>query len=183
VVAKHATVGELLGVETSAFTVADLDSVWVVFNVYQKDLALVKTGQKVSIEIRPGSYREGMVSYVSPLIDEQTRTVQARVVLNNSDGALQPGLFVTVRVAGSINKAPIVVPLSAIQTLEEKEVIFIEDGDGFKAVPVELGKENGELAIVVSGLRTGQRYVVRGAFELKSQIVASGMGAHAGHGH
>jgi multidrug efflux pump subunit AcrA (membrane-fusion protein) len=183
VIEKHLTLGEKANGDESVFTIADTSSVWIRFNVYQKDLALVKPGLTVRVILGPTVHREGKVTYVSPVVDEQTRSVKARVVLDNKDGSLRPGLYVTVRVAAQAQDAPVVVPKSAIQVLDEKEVVFIEEGDGFEAVPVKRGASDGDRVAIISGLRPGQRYVVRGAFDLKAKIVSSGLGSHAGHGH
>ncbi len=183
VIEKHLTLGEKVNGDESVFSIADTSSVWVRFNVYQKNIDLVKPGQLAQIALGTSGRREGKVAYVSPVIDEQTRSVQARVVLDNKDGTLRPGLYVTVRMTAQPQDAPVVIPKLAVQVLEEKEVVFVEEGDGFDAVPVKLGAADSERVVVTSGLRPGQRYVVRGAFDLKAQLVTSGLGAHAGHGH
>jgi len=183
IIEKHLTLGEKVNGDESVFSIADTSSVWVRFSVYQKNIELVKPGQIVRISLGPSGSREGEVAYISPVIDEQTRSVQARVVLDNKDGSLRPGLYVTVSMASQPHDAAVVIPQLAVQVLEEKEVVFVENGDGFDAVPVKLGAADRERVVVTSGLRPGQRYVVRGAFDLKAQIVTSGLDAHAGHGH
>jgi len=180
---KHLTLGEMAGGEESVFTIADTSSVWVRFSVYQKDVASVKPGQTVRVDSGAAGQREGNVLYVSPVIDEKTRTAQARVVLENTDGTLRPGLYVAVHLTRDAREAAVVIPKSAVQVLDEKQVVFVEDGDGFEAVPVEVGAEDRDRIAVTSGLRPGHRYVARGGFELKAKIVSSGLGAHAGHGH
>jgi multidrug efflux pump subunit AcrA (membrane-fusion protein) len=181
---KHLPLGEKVGSERSVFTIADPSSVWVRFNVYPKDLAAVKPGQTVHIDPGPGNgSRTGTVATVSPTLDAQTRTAPARVVLENADGTLRPGLYVTVRVDLETVSAPVVIPRVAVQVLDEEEVVFVAEDDGFEAVPVTLGPSDTERVIVRAGLRPGQRYVVRGGFELKSRIVSSGLDPHAGHGH
>ena len=76
-----------------------------------------------------------------------------------------------------------IVPRAAVQILDQKQVVFIAEGDGFEAVPVELGRGDRTVVEVKSGLEAGQRYVEKGAFELKAKVATSGLGAHAGHGH
>jgi cobalt-zinc-cadmium efflux system membrane fusion protein len=105
------------------------------------------------------------------------------VVLENPKNELRPGLFVTVHVALEELTAAVVVPRSAVQILDEEEIVFVQKGDGFAAVPVSLGRGDSEVVEIRSGLKAGQRYVSRGAFELKAKIATSGMDAHAGHGH
>jgi len=184
IIDKHLTLGELAGEDESAFEIADPSTVWVMFGVYQKDLGIIKPGQKVSVTPTGGtSGHAGRIAYLSPLIDPGTRTVRARVVLANEGNGLRPGLFVTVRVELPSVSAAVLVPRSAVQVLDEEQVVFVMKGGGFETVPVTLGRGDRDRVEVKAGLKAGQRYVTRGAFELKAKIATSGMDAHAGHGH
>jgi len=184
VIRKHLTLGERIDGEESVFEIADTSAVWVTFGVFQKDLPNVGPGQKATVEpTGGGESHAGRVGYVSPVLDPDSRTARGRLVLANPEGRLRPGLFVNVRVELPTVAAAVVVPRSAVQILDEKEVVFIEKGDGFEAVPVVLGSGDRHTVEVTRGLKAGQRYVKRGAFELKAKIATSGMGAHAGHGH
>jgi len=184
VIEKHLTLGEKAGEDEAVFAVADTSTVWANFGVFQKDLADVEPGQSVTVEHVGGRHgHSGAITSVAPLLDPRTRTARARVVLANEDHDLRPGLFVTVRVALPTVEAAVVVPRSAVQILDEREVVFVAEGDGFEAVPVRLGRGDRDVVEVTSGLAVGQRYVKRGAFELKAKVATSGLGAHAGHGH
>ncbi len=181
---KHLTLGEKVSGEESVFAIADLSSVWVRFSVYPKDLASVSPGVKVHVDPGTGvAEREGTVAYVSPLVDKRTRTVPARIVLKNPDSTLRPGLFVTVHVERESEEARVVIPRSAVQVIDEEAVVFVMEGDGFEAVPVKLGAADRERVVVLEGLPAGRKVVTRGSFELKAQIVSSGLDPHAGHGH
>ncbi len=184
VIEKHLTLGEKHGDDSDAFTVADLSSVWVNIAVYQKDLAYVKEGLSVAIFAGAGlPGTEGVIAYVSPVVDEMTRTALARVVLPNPSGDWRPGLFVNAELAFGEDSAAVVVPKSAIQRMDEEQVVFLDTSEGLKPVPVRLGRANTSHVEVLAGLSPGQRFVTRGAFELKAKIVTSGLDAHAGHGH
>lgn len=182
VIEKHLTLGETIDTESSVFTIADLSTVWVNLDIYQKDLISVRKGQTVKIEMGHGIPSvEGTISWISPLADEATRTTKARVVLPNSDGSLRPGLFVTAKVAVSSSPADLVVPKSALQTFEGKTVVFVKTAEGFEPRPVEIGREN-EIAVeILSGLAPGQTYVAEGAFTLKAQLSKGAFGD--GHNH
>jgi multidrug efflux pump subunit AcrA (membrane-fusion protein) len=181
---KHLTLGENVNGEESVMTIADTSSVWVRFNVYQKDLPIVKPGQTVRIELGAGiGSTTGTITYLAPTVDTETRTTPARVELENPDGTIRPGLYATVHVNVEPLKAPVVVHRDAVQVLEEKEVVFVPEGDDFRPVPVRLGRSDRERVIVLAGLAAGQLYVHEGAFELKAEAVTSGTDAHAGHGH
>jgi cobalt-zinc-cadmium efflux system membrane fusion protein len=179
---KHITLGENVNADAEVFTIADLSTVWVDINVYQKDLVLIRKGQSVVIEIGHGiSSVTGKIAWVGPLVGEATRTAKARVVLANPDGTLRPGLFVTAKVAVDSTPAGIVIPKSALQTFEERSVVFVQDEDGFEPRPVELGRQNATQVEILSGLEAGQTYVTQGAFTLKAQLSKGAFGD--GHNH
>ena len=184
VIQKHLTLGEKHSDDQGAFTIADLSSVWVDIRVYQKDLPYIKKGQSVGI-LASGSKRsaEGKVRFVGPIVDEKTRTGLARVVLPNPGGQWRPGLFIKATISVSQDDAPVVIPKTALQRIDEESIVFVDGDGGLKSTPITLGRDNATHVEVVSGLTPGQRYVVQGAFELKAKIVTSGLGAHAGHGH
>ncbi|NQT19830.1 MAG: efflux RND transporter periplasmic adaptor subunit [Planctomycetes bacterium] len=184
VIEKHITLGERLDEDADVFTVADLGSVWVDLSVYQKHLPYVKAGQKVSISAGDGvPEAEGTVAYVAPIVDRQTRTALARVVLPNPDGHMRPGLFVTARVTVGEDGAQVLIPKDAIQTIDGESVVFVPEKEGFAPRPITTGRANKTHIEVLVGLVPGQRYVVEGAFELKAKIITSGLDPHAGHGH
>lgn len=182
IIERHLTLGENVNADAEVFTIADLSSVWVDINVYQKDLAQIRQGQAVVIETGHGIPPvSGTIAWVGPLVGEATRTATARVVLPNPDGALRPGLFVTARVAVGSTEAGLVVPESALQTFEGRPVVFVQDEDGFEPRPVELGRQQASRVEILSGLEAGQIYVSKGAFTLKAQLSKGAFGD--GHNH
>lgn len=171
IIEKHMTLGENVNADTDVFTIADLSTVWVDINVYQKDLVNIRKGQPVVIEIGHGiSTVTGTIAWVGPQVDETTRTANARLELPNPDGNLRPGLFVTARVAVGSTPASIVVPKSALQAFENRAVLFVRTEKGFEPKPVEVGLQNGTKVEILSGLEAGQTYVSQGAFTLKAQL-------------
>lgn len=182
VVEKHIALGEALKDEAEAFVVADLSTVWVDLGVYQKDLPLLRRGQKVVISAGYGiPDADGMISYVAPVVSEETRTALARVVLPNKGGMWRPGIFVTGKIAVSGLKVDIVVPKTALQTIDDRLSVFIESDEGFRPQPITTGRTNGTHVEITSGLMPGQRYVTKGAFTLKAQLSKGAFGD--GHGH
>jgi cobalt-zinc-cadmium efflux system membrane fusion protein len=182
IIEKHMTLGENVNADTDVFTIADLSTVWVDINVYQKDLVNIRKGQTVVIEIGHGiSTVTGTIAWVSPQVDETTRTAKARLELPNPDGNLRPGLFVTARVAVGSTPASIVVPKSALQSFENRTVLFVRTDKGFEPKPVEVGRQNGTKVEILSGLEAGQTYVSQGAFTLKAQLSKGAFGD--GHNH
>jgi RND family efflux transporter MFP subunit len=184
VIEKHLTLGEKHSNDAGAFTVADLNSVWVDIAVYQKDLAYVKQGLGVEISVGAAMpTASGFIAYISPVVDEKTRTALARVVLPNSSGNWRPGLFVSGEISIGHENGAIVVRKSAVQRMGEEPVVFLDTAEGFRPIPVKLGRGNASHIEILSGLEAGERYVTHGGFELKAKIVTSGLDAHAGHGH
>lgn len=187
IVDKHAVLGEVLAVDTHSFTVADLSKVWVNLTVYQKDLPLVKAGQTVLIHARFGLANTALTSsssirWLSPTLDEKTRSATARVVLDNPDGQWRPGLFVSAKVSTARNQAVIVIPRSAVQTIAEQNIVFVQHADGeFEPQMVKLGRKDQQQVEILHGLRAGQTYVSRNAFVLKAYSQQATF--DDGHGH
>ena len=182
VIEKHVALGEVIQDDTEIFTIADLSTVWVNLSVYQENFPYVRKGQSATISAGHGiPDAEGQISYIGPLIGEQTRTAQARVVLPNKERVWRPGLFVTARVITERIEAPIAVPKTALQNVEEKQSVFVETAKGFEPRAVTLGRSDEKQVEVVSGLSRGERYVSSGAFTLKAQLSKGELGE--GHGH
>ena len=182
VIELHLTEGEVIGGADHSFVVADLSEVWVNLSVYQKDLPYIKPGQSVEIDPGPGFPGvKGIISYVSPILDEHTRTATARVILSNPEGYLRPGLFITGQVLIEEIDVPILVPKTALQTIEAQTVIFVQAGDEFKSQPVHTGRMNEIGVEILDGIHPGQRYISRGSFTLKAQLAKESFGE--GHAH
>ncbi len=182
VIEMHLTRGELVSDATHAFVVADLSHVWADLNVYQKDLTRVRIGQKAIISASPAPVEAvGRISYISPVVDENTRTAIARVVLPNPGRKWRPGMFVTARVIVGSNSARVVVPKTALQRLEENTVVFVKDAEGFEPRVVHIGRENTRAVEILSGLNPGETYVSKGGFTLKAELLKGAFGE--GHGH
>ena len=177
IIEMHMTQGELIGTEAHAFTIANLDKVWARLSVYQKDINKIKMGQNVKVSFGSIDTEEtGKISYLSPIVDEKTRTASARVILNNRSGKWRPGMFVTAKIYVSETKAPVVIEKNALQTIDEEQVVFVKEGDGFVPRRVKVGKENDDNVEILSGLEAGQQYVAKGAFTLKAELLKESFG-------
>ncbi len=182
VIDKHITIGERLSEETVAFTVADLETVWVDLAVFAKDLPLIAKGRKCTMTA-DHQIVEGEISFVSPVLDPTTRTATARVVVDNASGQLRPGLFVTAVLYGSADAEGLVIPAQAVQTVDGNPCVFVEEAEGYALRPVTVGRRNAEHVEIHGGLHDGENVVTQGAFDLKAKIVTSTLDSHAGHGH
>lgn len=182
VIEMHLTKGEVISDASHDIVVADLSYVWADLNVYQKDLRYIDVGQPVEIFAGPKIPEvKGTISYISPVVDEGTRTAIARVVLRNSDRRWRPGLFVTGKVLTESESVPIAVPKTALQTFKDQTVVFVKTEEGFKPQPVSTGSSNRTMVEIRSGLRAGEQYAASGAFTLKADLMKESFGG--GHGH
>lgn len=180
VIEKHIALGEQVREDTNVFTISDLRTVWAQINVPAKDLPLVRVGEKVTI--RSTSFDQsatGTVAYVGSLIGEQTRTAQARVTVKNPKAIWRPGLFVNVELLASEASVPVTVASDAIQTMENKTVVFLRTPTGFIPQPVQVGRSDGKRVEIVKGLQPGAKYASTGSFVVKAE---AGKGS-ASHSH
>jgi cobalt-zinc-cadmium efflux system membrane fusion protein len=182
IIEKRVTVGDALKDDAVAFVVADLSTVWVSFNIQQKDFAAVKPGQQVSFFSKNlPSDIQGTLSYVDPLVGQDTRTLVARAVLPNETGLFRPGLFVTARLTIDEVKAPLVIPVTALITDEGKKSVFVKTGEEFRPQAVTIGRSNEKQVEVTAGLEAGQQYAAKGVLTLKAQLSKGAFGD--GHNH
>lgn len=173
----HITPGELIGGNDHKITVADLSSVWAELTLYQKDLPNIKVGQ--TVELFTGEEKDGVkgqIFYINPTVDEQTRTTKARVRISNISNRWKPGLFVTAKAVISKKLVKLLVKKSALQTLNNKLIVFIQTPDGFKQQEVKPGLENQVNVEIISGLNNGDKYVAEGSFIIKSDLIKDSFG-------
>lgn len=172
VIDRQISLGEYASEQKPAFIVADLSTIWVDLSIYRKDLKRVKIDDDVLIDPDDGGNEiKGTVSYIAPVGASDTQTALARVVLANGEGRLRPGLFVTARLVLAKRNVPVAVRVGAIQTLENKTVIFVREGtDKLEARPVELGESDPKHVEVKAGLSVGERYVAENSFVVKAEM-------------
>ena len=177
---KHTTVGELADPSKSLYTVADLSTVWVMVDINEKDLAKVRKGQAAAVKVGafPDTKFRGRITHIADIVDEATRTVKARVEVQNPGRKLKPEMFATVELTlPATGPAVLAVSEEAIQELEGKKVLFVTD-DGKEFIPREigLGVASGGMVEVTGGLIDGQHYAVKGGFLLKSELKKGELG-------
>lgn len=183
---KHAIVGELSDPSKSLYTVADLSSVWVLVDINEKDLAKVRKGQAAIVSV--GAFSDlklkGRITYIADLVDESTRTVKARIEVANPGRKLKPEMFATVELALAADAPPVLaVPEDALQDLDGKKVVFVAENETeFAARPVQAGRTAAGMVEIISGLKEGENYAIKGSFILKSEVKKGEMTDEHGHG-
>ena len=171
---KHAIVGELADPAKNLYIVADLSSVWVMVDINEKDLAKVRKGQEAIVKVGafPDLNFPGRISHIADVVDDATRTVKARIEVQNTGRKLKPEMFANVELALPVDAPPVLaVPEEALQDLEGRKVVFVTaNGTEFEPRPLELGRASGGQVEVAGGLKEGERYAVKGGFLLKSEL-------------
>lgn len=185
VVRKHIALGEMQDTSAHLFTIADLHVLWIILDIYEKDLARINVGQKAEVLVSayPGIRFQGRITYISDIIDERTRTAKVRVEIDNSERRLKAGMFATAKIfTGEVvaSQKKLLVPSSAIESYEGKKVTFMSLGDySYKMMEVQVGREFDGQVEVLAGLNEGDEVVTRGGFYLKSELQKEMLG----HGH
>ncbi len=179
IVSKHITPGEKVDDESSVYTVANLDTVWLNISVYAQFGGIIEEGQRVAVRVGDRE-ASGVVDYISATVSEETRTIAARVLLENKDRAWKPGEFVMVQIETGYGRAERVVPIDAIQTFEGHQVVFVQDQDGIEPVVVVLGrKSDTHVELLGDEIVIGTPVVVVNSFLMKAELGKSS----AGHQH
>lgn len=168
-ISREAVLGEELGPGARPLVVADLRRVLVRMTVFPRDLESLRPGQSVSIS-DGRSECQGTVACVVPLFDGATRSASAMVPIENPQQRFLPGSFVTCRVLVEEAGVPLLVPRSAVQTLDGRPCVFVQTPDGFQAQPISIARQDAAHLEVIGGLSPGQRYIVAGSFVLKAEL-------------
>jgi Cu(I)/Ag(I) efflux system membrane fusion protein len=157
---------------TTLFQLADLTSVWITAEVPETQAAWLKSGDPADIEVpaRPGERFKGQVDYLYPELTQATRTLKVRVVIQNPNKHLSPGMFAAVHFHGTAQQAILLVPSEAvIKTGVRAVVIVAEDERHFRPAQVRLGAEQGGRSEILEGLEAGQSIVASGQFLIDSE--------------
>lgn len=156
--------------QTQAFTISNMSSVWVLANVYQADLAYVHIGDGVVVQTDayPDTFH-GKISYIAPAIDPNTRTLQARIVVDNKGEKLKKDMYCTVTVtAGTVTNAIAVPDAAVLRDDENLPFVYVESGTNqFGRRPVSIGESNNGQTQVLSGLSVGEKVVGNGSLFLQ----------------
>lgn len=185
IIEKHMNIGEVVKDDTRVFVIADLERVWVDLSVYARDLPRVKVGQVVRLRADGvDAPAMGTIGFIGAVASEETRSVRARVVLDHPGEGWRPGMFATAEVAIEEVDAAIVVPDEAVHEIGGKPCVFVETDDGGYAVTeVEIehfGRAaDGTVVVeILRGLAPGARFVAKGSFTLKAELMKNEGGHH-----
>lgn len=174
---REANQGEVVEANKELMRVTNLESVWVIAQVFEKDLALVRdgSGAGVTTDSYPDKLFRGHITYIDPNISPETRTAQVRVELENPGQLLKIGMYVNVAFGsgGVAERTMPTIPSSAVQNMNDKQVVFVatDKSNVFAVKSVRLGKEANGRFVVLEGLNVGDKIVADGSFLLRAEIL------------
>ncbi len=171
--------GELVEPDRELFTVTDLSTVWVLADIYEKDLTKVRTGSEATVRLDayPNQSFTGRIAFIADSIDPKSRSAKARIVVANPTAALKLDMFARISAPTSDQREALVIPLAAVQRVDNQSIVFVQlDTNRFARRQVELGSATGELVEVRLGLKPGERIVSAGSFYLKTALLRERIG-------
>ncbi|RKE72709.1 efflux RND transporter periplasmic adaptor subunit [Pseudorhodoplanes sinuspersici] len=172
VLEKPAVVGMRFSSGDTLFRTADLTTLWVIAQVPESDIAVIREGQQANVSFKafPNEPREGKVALIYPELNPATRTVPVRIVVDNKDMRLRPGLYAEISFAGEAQDKVVTVPDSAVIDSGQRRVAFVSKGEGlFEPRDVELGRRGNGLVEIRKGIEAGENVVVRGNFLIDAE--------------
>ena len=180
VLARNAAFGEVATEGMALFEIADLSTLWVDLHVFGADASHLRPGLPVMV-MRMGE-DEGVsttLDRILPGTATASQSTVARASIANADGLWRPGSAVRARVTVELQPVALAVPLTALQRMDERDVVFVREGERYLARPVKIGRRDARRMEVVSGLKAGEQVVVEQSFLIKADIEKSG----AAHEH
>ena len=180
VVGDFSEPGDKVDKVSSVHAVADLSKLWAILDVYEKDIAKVKLGQKVVVRsvAYPDRTFDGEIKFISPRVDEVSRTIKVRTLVNNPEYLLKLGMFINADIIDESNNNYIVLPKTAAFICADKKVVFVKvSEDQFEIRDVEIINETSDDVAIKKGVSEGEDVVVDGGFLLKSEALRSQLGS------
>ena len=159
------------GQENELYVIVDLDVLWADLAVPPGDLPSLREGQDVTLlSGATGARLQAKVVFISPLLDKDTRSARVVAAFDNPGHAWRPGAFITAEIPLEEQRAEVVVPKAALQTVKGERVVFVRREDGFEARKVETGREDDRSVEIAFGLSPGERIAVSNTFVLKAEL-------------
>ena len=176
VVAQNAVRGQGVTPGAELFEVVDTSRVWVFANLPIEQARKFKEGDLGTITPKGGEVITAPLTYLAPVADETTRTIQVRFEVENRQGQLKPHEY--VEVALTLSGAPTVaVPVSALTTIDKTRGVFLEGPDGYTFAPIDAGRESGGWVEIRTGVKEGNPVVIEGVFDLKNVLLKEQIGS------
>ncbi len=174
VIDRKASTGELVGKDKEIYTISDPSDLWVIAEIKERDVGAVKVGQEATFSVipYPGESFRGKVVRLGNQVQPESRTLEVRIEVNNSDGRLKPGMFADLEITTSVTNDVLVVPETAVQTMDQAPVVFIaRGGNKFEKRPVKIGSPQHGRVQILDGIKPGEQVVIEGGFTLKAEML------------
>lgn len=180
VLSRDASIGGVANEGMALFEIADLSSLWVDLHIFGADAQHIRAGVPVKVtRMSDGVTADTVLDRILPGTATASQSTVARATIANADGLWRPGSAVKARITVEQQAAALVVPLTALQSYRDADVVFVRVGDVYEARPVELGKRDARQVEVLSGIKAGDEIVTEQSYLLKADIEKSG----ASHEH
>lgn len=173
VVERLVNVGELIDPSKPLFTIGEFNSVWLKADVFEKDIAKVRLGQPIELDVDSFPDRDfrGKLDYVANQVDSDTRTLAVRAEVNNPQLLLKPKMFARMKILVGQHNV-LAIPKTAVQDARTSKVVYVPTGpDTFEERKVSLGAESGDYVEVLQGLKPGEKIITNGSFDLRAEAV------------
>jgi cobalt-zinc-cadmium efflux system membrane fusion protein len=171
---RRTNAGDAVDGSTVLMRVADLSSVWAEFAIFARDLGRVRPGMRVLFRgADDQDSGEAVVTYVAPAGHADSQSVIARATVDNRGGRWVPGQFITGDIVIAEAQVPVAVKPTALQDFEGKTMVFVQNGKGFAARPVQVGKRSRDAVEIAQGLAAGERYAAQNSYLIKADLMKS----------
>ena len=174
VTAKRINAGDHVSEGDVLFDVANLSSIWVMFDAYENDLPFLRIGNNITFTVQalPGTNFSGTIKFIDPVIDPNTRVAKVRVEIGNAGGKLKPEMYVNGIVRANLDqyRGKLVIPRSAVLWTGKRSIVYVKQKDTpeslFNMREIELGPTLGNSYVVLNGLTEGEEIVTEGTFNV-----------------
>jgi len=172
IIQSNAILGAMVDQNTEILTIMDPTILWVDGEIYERDIAKIKIGQEVGVEVPayPGEVFRGRISFISDILKEESRTITVRTEVENKGQKLKPGMFADMTIYLNHQEKILAVPETAVLDDQNEKIVFVPVEGGFRARVVQVGMKEGGFVEIVAGLEAGEEVVTVGSYQLKSRM-------------
>jgi multidrug efflux pump subunit AcrA (membrane-fusion protein) len=179
VMERKVAAGELVDKSKELFVISDPTQLWVIAEVKERDAGSLRVGQEATFEVLtyPGERFHGNIVRLGSEIEKESRTLEARIEVDNGDGRLKPGMFADIEITTDVLQDALVISDAALEAEEDKQIALVAlDANRFQKRVLELGLEHGGKVQILGGLKEGEKVVTEGSFILKSEMLKGELG-------
>jgi cobalt-zinc-cadmium efflux system membrane fusion protein len=172
IIENNAILGAMVDQESEILTILDPSVLCIHADIYERDIAKIRIGQDVeaSVPAYPGETFLGKISFISDVLNEETRTITVRSEVDNKEYKLKPGMFADIKIFLNHQNETLVLPVEAVLDEKDNSIVFVKVAGKYIPQIVKTGIANGDLIEILAGLQEGDEVVTRGNFQLKSKL-------------